>query len=169
MNLEDKVLELIKENPLLIHELQTKLQVSSTNTISVLAFLQKYKLVEVMPTTTGEHEERVNITARGLQLLDLPNLPDDELPSDQLEVLEKHWGDEMDRELDREADLNFGQEPIDLYTPNQHVESIKGITSMATRFDTRNSDVIHALWAIAKDTVWAKLERDVKGKKEATQ
>ena len=53
------------------------------------------------------------------------------------------------------------QETIDLYTPDQQVESINGVNAMATRFNTRNSDVIHALWLCAKDVMWAKLEQDV--------
>ena len=162
MNLEDKVLKLVKEKPLLTYELQTKLQVSTVNMIGVLAFLQKHKLVEVTPTSQGD--TAIKITERGLQLLNLPDLPEDELPSDQLEVLERHWGDEVDRALDQEADLNLGDKTIDLYT--QQAESIKGIATMATRFNTRNSDVICALWAIAKDTVGAKLERDVEDLKK---
>ena len=78
MRAEDKVLKLLKEKALLMSELQEKLQLSTVEVLSALAFMRKYKLVEVMPTATGEHEERVNITARGLQLLDLPSLPEDE-------------------------------------------------------------------------------------------
>ena len=149
---------------MLMTELQKELGVTTNGIVGVMAFLEKYQLVETSVST--EHELMAKITPRGLQLLNLPSLPERGLSSDQLEVLEKHWGDEMDRELDREADLNLGQEPIDLYTSDQQVESVKGIAGMATRFGIRNSDVIHATWAIAKDSVWAKLEQDVKGVKK---
>ena len=39
------------------------------------------------------------------------------------------------------------------------------ITAMAERFGVRKEDVIFAVWAIAKDSVWAKLEQDLKEKK----
>ena len=58
------------------------------------------------------------------------------------------------------------QETLDLYTPDQHAETTEGITAMAIRFNVRGNDVIHALWSIAKDSVWAKLEQDVKEKKK---
>ena len=59
------------------------------------------------------------------------------------------------------------KEISDLYTPDQHAETTEGITAMAIRFNIRGNDVIHALWAIAKDTVWAKLALDIKELKEA--
>ena len=57
------------------------------------------------------------------------------------------------------------KETIDLYTPDQHAGITEGITDMAIRFNVRGNDVILALWSIAKDSVWAMLERDVKEKK----
>ena len=57
------------------------------------------------------------------------------------------------------------KETSDLYTPDQHAETTEGITAMAIRFNVRGNDVIHALWLGSKDTVWAKLEQDVKEKK----
>lgn len=39
------------------------------------------------------------------------------------------------------------------------------ITAMANRFRVREEDVIFAGWTIAKDSVWAKLEQDVKERK----
>jgi hypothetical protein len=57
------------------------------------------------------------------------------------------------------------QETLDLYTPDQHAETTEEITAMAIRFNVRGNDVIHALWLGSKDTVWAKLEQDVKEKK----
>ena len=58
------------------------------------------------------------------------------------------------------------KEPIDFYTPDQHAETTDEITAMAIRFNVRGNDVIHALWTIAKDSVWAKLALDAKDKKE---
>jgi len=132
MNLEDRVLGLVREKALPIYELQTKLQVSSVNTISVLAFLQKYKLVGVTPTSHGD--TMIKITERGLQLLNLPSLPEDELPSNQLEILERHWGDEMEKALDREADLNLRQKEFS--------ETI--INLIKTREDRRQREIVGA-------------------------
>ena len=85
MTLEDKALKLLKESPLLIYELQTKLQVSSVNVISVLAFLQKYKLVGVTPTAEGD--TMIKITECGLQLLNLPSLSEDETTGEEITEL----------------------------------------------------------------------------------
>ena len=40
------------------------------------------------------------------------------------------------------------------------------IMAMANRFGVRKEDVIRAVWKIAKDMVWAQLERDLRYKKE---
>ena len=58
------------------------------------------------------------------------------------------------------------KEAIDLYSRDQHAETTEGITAMAIRFNIRGNDVIHALWANAKDSVWAKLTLDMKERKE---
>ena len=58
------------------------------------------------------------------------------------------------------------KEIIDLYSIDQHVETTEKITDMAIRFNIRGNDVIHALWTIAKDSVWAKLTLDLKEKKK---
>lgn len=55
---------------------------------------------------------------------------------------------------------------LDLYSLNQYVETTKKIAAMARRFNIKPTDVIHATWTIAKDSVWSKLERDVKDRKE---
>lgn len=94
MSTEDRILEMVKEKPLLMRELGGKLQLLSLEMKSAVAFLQKNGLVKLMPTNEGKAV--VQITPSGLQLLNLPDLPEDELPSDQLKVLEKHWGDETD-------------------------------------------------------------------------
>jgi hypothetical protein len=57
------------------------------------------------------------------------------------------------------------QEIITLYTDDQHAETADQITKMAIRFHVTEYNVIHALWLGSKDTVWAKLEQDVKEKK----
>ena len=54
---------------------------------------------------------------------------------------------------------------IDLYTIEQLTETNAGMNGMAIRFKVRNKDVIHALWTIAKDTVWSKLLLDVNEEK----
>ena len=91
--LAEKTLELVKEKPVLICELQEKLGLAREEVFGAVAFLQKYKLVEITPIDTPGGDEMVWIMPKGLQLL---NLPEDELPSNQLEVLEKHWGDDVD-------------------------------------------------------------------------
>ena len=57
------------------------------------------------------------------------------------------------------------REIINLYTDDRHAETAEQITKMAIRFHVTEYDVIHAMVSIAKDTVWAKLEQDVKEKK----
>ena len=153
MNLEEKILELIKEKPMLISVIEEKLGVSVTEAIDAgaLPFLRKYGLAEIAPTNEGS---LVKITPKGLQLLSLPNI-EGELPSDQLETLEKLWGNEMDLSLEDKT-----IEP--LYTSKQHTETTNWLIGMATRFDVSRKDVICALWLCAKDAVWARLERDVK-------
>lgn len=97
MKLEDKrVLELVKEKPMPISELQEELLLSSVEMMDVLAFLQKYELVEILPVGATAEDGMVWIMPKGVQLLNLPDLPEGVLPSDQLEVLEQHWGDEVD-------------------------------------------------------------------------
>ena len=91
----DRILELVKEEPVLIGELEAKLRLPLTEFGDAVAFLEKYRLVELSPSDEGEGP-RVQITPSGLQLLNLPDLPEDELPSDQLKVLEQHCGEEMD-------------------------------------------------------------------------
>ena len=106
MKTEDKILKILKQhtNGLMAEELYEELStpIPDEEVHSACAFLKKYGLI-----TVGYGGESAKITPRGRQLLNLPNLPEDELPSNQLEVLERHWGDEIDRELDREADLNL--------------------------------------------------------------
>lgn len=149
MNLENKVLELVKEKPLLMSELEEKLGVSVEEVIDagVLSFLRKYELAEITPTNEGG---LVKITPRGLQLLNLPDLPEDELPSNLSELMEKHYGGKLGANLKT------------LYTPDQHAETADWITDMAIRYGVKANGVIRALWLCAKDTVWAKLKQDVK-------
>ena len=152
MNLEDEVLGLLKEKPLLMSKLQEQWQLSTVELVGVLAFLQKYKLVEIIPLDSPDGGEMVWITPRGLQLLNLPNLPENEPPSNLLGLMEKHYGGK------NSADLK------PLYTPTQHTETADWITDMAIRYGVKANDVIRALWLDGKTTVWAKLEQDKKEK-----
>ena len=92
MKPENRILELLKENPMLMTELQKELGVTTNGIVGVMAFLEQYKLVETLVST--EHELMAKITPDGLQLLNLPDLPEDETPSNLLEVMERHWGGE---------------------------------------------------------------------------
>jgi len=107
MNGVDKMLESVKEKHVLMGELEAMLGLGLVEFGDAMALLGKYKLIDLSPSD-NEEGPWVQITARGRQLLNLPNLPEDELPSDQLEVLGQHWGDEIDKALDKEADLNLG-------------------------------------------------------------
>ena len=55
----------------------------------------------------------------------------------------------------------------ELYSEDKLKEADDEIVAMAERFGIRKEDVIHAVWAGGKDTVWAKLTMDLKEKKEA--
>ena len=74
MNIVDKVLKLLKEKPLLMTELEKELQLSTDDILSVMAFLEKYKLLETM--ASSKHELMAKITEQGLHLLNLPDLPE---------------------------------------------------------------------------------------------
>ena len=161
---EYTILKMLKEKPMLMTELQKELGFTTNEIVGVMAFLEKYQLVKT--SVSNDHELMAKITQSGLQLLDLPSLPGGESSSNQLEMLkidEKEHGHDTYLFTKTKAEGRAGKDKtIDLYTSDQQVESIKGIAGMATRFGIRNSDVIHATWAIAKDSVWAKLEQDVK-------
>ena len=156
MNIEEKILkgilELIKEKPMLMSEIEDKLGLSVADVIDVgaLPFLRKYKLAEITPTNEGG---LVKITEKGLHLLDLPNLPEDETPPQNLlELMEKHYHRKIDVDLKT------------LYTTTQHAETADWITDMAIRYGVKANDVIRAMWLCARSEVWAKLERDLKAK-----
>ena len=53
----------------------------------------------------------------------------------------------------------------ELYNKAKLKEAGDEITAMAERFEIRKEDVLFAVWAISKDSVWAKLEQDLKEKK----
>ena len=76
MRLEDKILGLLKETPMLMTELEEKSELPMLDVIDVAIFLKKYELIET--TSTDKGGGLVKITARGLQLLNLPGLPEDE-------------------------------------------------------------------------------------------
>ena len=97
MKTEDNILELLKEKPLLMERLGERLEVPILEVVGAVAFLKKYELVVTSPTDKGGG--LVEITPAGQLLLNMPELSDDELPSDQLEVLERHWGDELDEQV----------------------------------------------------------------------
>lgn len=148
MKPEDRILELLKEKPMLMTELQEELRFTTNGIVGVMAFLENYKLVETSVST--EHELMAKITPRGLQLLNSPDLPEEESPSNLLELMERHYGGKIGVELKT------------LYTPTQHAETTDWITDMAIRYGVKANDIICAMWFIAKDMVWAKLEQDVK-------
>ena len=156
MKPENEILELLKEKDMMISELREEFTSGGVSTgesrhvDSVLTFLQKYKLVEIVPTDEGG---LVKITPRGLQLLNLPNLPEDETTGEEITELTL-IGQKM------------ADKTINLYSLSQHTETANWIDAMAMRFNVSGNDVIRAMWAIAKDTVGAKLERDVKEKKK---
>ena len=150
MKPENRILELVSQKPMLMSKLQKESAFSTKGMIGIMAFLEKYKLVETRER--DKHELMAKITPRGLQLLNLPGLPEDESSSNLLEVMERHWADEMEQELDREADLNLGQKTI--------------------RFDIRKirkSDVIRTKRSIVKDNVLAKLVQAIKEKREFSE
>ena len=96
MKTEDRILKLLKEKqvegePGYMADLGEELDMPDNEMILVCGFLKKNGLITVDEVTGG-----VWITPNGVQLLNLPDLPEDELPSDQLEVLERHWGEEVD-------------------------------------------------------------------------
>ena len=68
MSTEYEILELVNERPLLIGELREKFTIDgvstkeSVHTDSAVAFLEKHKLVEIVPTDKGGS---VKITLRG--------------------------------------------------------------------------------------------------------
>lgn len=76
MRTENGILALLKEKPLLMTKLQEELQLSTEGMVGVMSFLVQYKLVETMAST--EHELMAKITEKGLQLLNLPDLPEEE-------------------------------------------------------------------------------------------
>lgn len=76
MKPEDKILELLKEKPMLMSELEAKLEMPMLEVIDATIFLNKYGLVTTTPTDKGGG--MVKITPRGLQLLNLPSLVEDE-------------------------------------------------------------------------------------------
>ena len=57
------------------------------------------------------------------------------------------------------------KEPEELYKEDKLKEAGDEIVAMANRFGVRKEDVVFAVWAIAKDSVWAKLALDLKEKK----
>ena len=94
MNITDKILELIKEKPMLISVIEEKLRVSVTHVIDVgaLSFLRKHKLAEITPTNEGG---LVKITEKGLHLLNSPNLPEDETTEEWIDQREHEIGDSI--------------------------------------------------------------------------
>ena len=80
MRTEDKILKILKQhtNGIMAEELYEELSTPIPNgeMHSACAFLKKYGLI-----TVGYRGESAKITERGRQLLNLPDLPDDELPS----------------------------------------------------------------------------------------
>lgn len=150
MDLEDKVLRLLKEKPLLVMDLRTKLMLPDEKTASVLAFLKKQGLIDTEPSTN--EMMMAKITERGLHLLNLPNLPEGETTGEEITELML-------------IDQKMGDKTINLYSLSQLTETANWIDNMAMRFNVRPEDVTRALWLDGKTTVWAKLEQDMREKK----
>ena len=151
MEEEYKILELLKENPMLMTELQKELEFTTNGIVGVMAFLEKYELVETMASVN--HGLMAKITTRGLQLLNLPKLPEDETTGEEITELTL-------------IEQKMADKTINLYSLSQHTETANWIDAMVMRFNVSGNDVIRVMWVIAKDTVGAKLERDVKEKKK---
>ena len=175
MNLEKKVLELLKEKPMLVSELYKKLPLATSDMLSLMAFLEEYKLIETM--ASAEHELMAKITEKGVQLLNLPSLPEGESVKSEIGEVEsiagmveqineesnkRRWKSKAEKDYDAWADTLRDKKMINIYSLSQHTETANWIDAMAMRFNVSGNDVIRAMWAIAKDTVGAKLERDVK-------
>lgn len=90
---EDKILKLVKEKPLSAVELQTQLQLSDRSMDTIIQFLIKHDFI-------NKEDGMVSITEPGVKLLSLPDLLEDELPKDQMEILEQFWVDKIDKELE---------------------------------------------------------------------
>lgn len=54
----------------------------------------------------------------------------------------------------------------ELYSDDKLKEAGDEIMAMANRSGVRKEDVVFAVWKMAKDLVWAQLERDLRYKKE---
>lgn len=54
---------------------------------------------------------------------------------------------------------------VELYEEEKQNEADNEIAAMAKRFKVRREDVVFAVWKMGKDSVWAKLEQDVKERK----
>ena len=179
MKTEYRILELLKGRPMLMTELQKESRFSTNGIVGVMAFLEKYKLVETMVST--EHELMAKITPSGVQLLNLPSLPEDESVKSGIgeaesiagmieeineESNKRRWKSKAEKDYEAWADTLRDKKTINLYPLYQHTETANWITDMAIRIDVRPNDVIRAMWFIAKDSVGAKLEQDVKGVKK---
>ena len=88
MQMIDKTLKLVKEKPLSAVELQTQLQLSDRNMDTIIQFLIKHDFI-------NKEDGMVSLTEAGVKLLSLPDLLEDELPKDQMELLEQYWADEV--------------------------------------------------------------------------
>lgn len=90
MNIEDKILGLVRDMPLLMTELEEKSELPMLEVIDAAIFLNKYELITTTPTEKGGG--MVKITPRGLQLLNLPKLPEDETTGEEI----TEWNEEAD-------------------------------------------------------------------------
>ena len=152
MNTVNNVLELVKEEHITIGELEKKLGAGLREFGDAIEFLGSFGLIDLLPSG-NEEGPWVQITPRGLQLLNLPNLPEDETTGDEITELTL-------------IEQKIADKTINLYSLSQLTETANWIDNMAMRFNVRPEDVTRALWLDGKTTVWAKLEQSTKEKKK---
>ena len=83
---EERILVLVKEKPMLIGKLEAMLGVELGKFGGAIEFLGKYRLIDLLPSG-NEEGPLVRIMPRGLQLLDLPDLPEEEITGEEITEL----------------------------------------------------------------------------------
>jgi CTP-dependent riboflavin kinase len=90
--LGNQILEMIKEKPLSVNKLRKELELSASETIDVLMFLEKRTLIEA---TTVKGKVLEKITPQGVQLLNLPNLLEEDTTEEWIDQREHEIGDSI--------------------------------------------------------------------------
>ena len=86
MNRIEKILGLVKEKPVLIGELEAKLGLPLAEFGVGIQFMEEYGLIDLLPSG-NEEGPLVQIMPKGLQLLDLPDLPEEEITGEEITEL----------------------------------------------------------------------------------